>query len=236
MGQAILFTAGKGGSGTTTFTINTGVILANSGAKVLIWDMNIGLRNDDIYLGLEDSILFDLGDVISGTCSLDKAIIPSDTEGLFLLPCSQCKGIPGFSQSHIMNLMITLKEEFDYVLIDCPVNVGKTLEFLAGDCDKAVLVVTPDYVSIRNTDAVSRRLEAVTSIDKLIAINRVSEKGMSELPNPEWILRSIALPIVGVVAEDEAINISNNNGVPIVCSGSGPVVKTFIEITARIVS
>ncbi len=237
MGKTIMFASGKGGSGTTTFTVNLGVILANTGAKVLVFDMNIGLRNDDIYLGMEDRILFDLGDVASGLCPLEKAVIAHDCcPNLYLLPCSQCKGISGFSGRHIQTLLEKLREDYDYVLVDCPVSIGKVMEYIAGRSDKAVLVVTPDYVSVRNTDAVSKRLESIGMTDRCFAINKVTESVIGGELSLDWISETMEIPLVGMLSLDETIHQCNNRGVPAALDGSSYYVKTFIEIAARIIA
>jgi len=237
MGQSILITSGKGGSGTTTFTVNLGTVLANSGAKVLILDMNIGLRNDDIYLGVENNILFDLGDIISGVCTIQKAVVATDVDGLYLLSPTQCKEITGLSQSIIMNLLLDLKDDYDYILIDCPVSLGKLTEYIASDCEKALLIVTPDYVSVRNTDAISRRLSTTGFIKQYFAINRVSNTNITNELSLDLITKSMSIPFIGIIAEDQSVNYYNNQGLPIVNQSVGSsIVKAFIEITARIVA
>lgn len=235
MGQAIMVTSGKGGSGTTTFAINIAAVLANSGAKVLVFDMNIGLRNDDIYLGVEDRILFDVGDVVSDVCGLRKAIVQTDNENLDLLPGTQCKGIAGFSQLCITNLLLDLKDAYDYVIVDCPVTIGKTLDYVAADCEKALLIATPDYVSMRNTDAVRQKL-AKGFIDIFLAVNRINENSFSDIIQLSDITKAVPVPLIGVMAEDGLINAFNNRGIPVVNSSSGAIVKAFIEITARLVA
>lgn len=237
MGKIIMVASGKGGCGTTTFTTNLGVALANTGSRVCVCDMNIGLRNDDIYLGMENSILFDLGDVVSGICSLEKAVIPCDcSDNLFLLPCPQCKGVSGLSGQHIFRLLDGLREMFDYVFVDCPVSVGKVLEYIAKKADKAVLILTPDFVSVRNTDAVSRRLETVGLKDRCFIINKITESVLTTEPGLDWISQTMEIPLVGMLSMDEEIHKSNNKGTPIAQMGSSYYVKTFIEIAARIVA
>ena len=175
MGKVIMMASGKGGSGTTTLAVNVGTVLANSGAQVLICDMNIGLRNIDIYLGMENRVLFDTGDYFGGICSLEKTIIKSDSnDNLYLLPCPQCKTIPGLSNQKAAFMFSELRRSFDYILVDCPVNIGRSLEFVANSSDAALLVLTPDYVSVRNTDAVSRKVEALGLGKRFFVINKVT--------------------------------------------------------------
>lgn len=237
MGKIFMVASGKGGCGTTTFATNLGVVLANSGASVLVFDMNIGLRNDDIYLGMENNILFDLGDVVSGLIAPEKAILPCDCcENLYLLPCPQCKSVSGLTGQVIFNLLDSLRDAFDYVIIDCPVSIGKTLEFLSQKSDKALLVVTPDFVSVRNTDAVSRRMENIGLTDRCFVINKISESSLNSEPSLDWIIQTMEIPMVGMLSQDDEINLCNNRGTPVALSGSSYFVKSFIEIAARIVA
>ena len=237
MSKMIMIASGKGGSGTTTFTVNLGIVLANTGAKVLVCDMNIGLRNDDIYLGMENRVLFDFGDYISGICSLEKTIIQSDScDDLYLLPCPQCKSIPELSVQKMSEMFSQLKEEYDYILVDCPVSIGKSLELSANSADAALLITTPDFVCTRNTDAVSRRLESLGLKNRLFVINKVMQSSLENEPGLEWISQTMDIPLAGIMSFDEEIHYANNSGVPIVQTGSSYYVKTFIEIAARIVA
>ncbi len=233
----IMLVSGKGGSGTTTMTTNLAVVLANSGAKVLVCDMNIGLRNDDIYLGMENRVLFDLGDYISNVCDLEKAIIEDDScEGLYLLPCPQCKSVAGLSSHRLSILFSELKASYDYVLVDCPVTIGRFLEYIAADADSALLVTTLDYVSVRNTDAVNRRLDEIGLDKRYFVINKVTEEGLKREPELEWISQTMDIPLAGILSFDEDIHFANNEGTPIVQLGTSYHIKTFIEIATRIVA
>ena len=237
MSKVIMIASGKGGSGTTTFAVNLGIVLANTGARVLICDMNVGLRNDDIYLGLENRVLFDFGDYISGLCSLEKAIIRSDScDNLYLLPCPQCKSIPGLNVKSMSFMFGELRRMYDYIIVDCPVNIGKSLEFVSVNADCALLVTTPDYVCIRNTDAVSRRMAAFCLDKRLFVINKVSESTLEHEPSLDWIIQAMDIPLAGILSYDEDIDLCNNRGTPAAQIGSSYHVKVFIGIAARIVA
>ncbi|MBQ9911429.1 MAG: AAA family ATPase [Firmicutes bacterium] len=237
MSKLIMVASGKGGSGTTTFTVNLGVVLANTGAKVLICDMNIGLRNDDIYLGMENRVLFDLDDYLSGVCSIEKAVIPSDCcDNLWLLPCPQCKSMPGLNVQKITPLFQGLKHTFDYILVDCPVSIGRSLEMVAASADVALLITTPDFLCIRNTDAVNGKLKELGVEKRFYVINKVTEESLKQEPSLDWISQTLAIPMAGLLSLDPEIHQANNNGTPIVQMGSSYFVKSFIEIAARIVA
>ena len=232
-----MIASGKGGSGTTTFAANIGVVLANTGADVLVCDMNFGLRNIDIYLGMENRVLFDLGDYFGGICSLEKAIIQSDSnDHLYLLPCPQNKTVPGINAQKMGAMLSELKQSFDYILLDCPVTIGRKLEYMCASSDGALLVTTPDFVSIRNTDAVSRKMASLGLKNRCFAINKVTEKSLTHEPTLELISQTMEIPLAGILSYDEEINYSNNKGVPIVQTGSSYYIKAFIEIAARIVA
>ena len=237
MSKVIVIASGKGGSGTTTFTVNLGIVLANTGAKVLICDMNIGLRNDDIYLGTENRVLFDMGDYVEGICSLEKAIIPTDAnDDLYLLSCPQGKGIPGFNEEAVSRMFAELKGSFDYILVDCPVRADRFQDCVYVQADSALLVTVSDFVCIRNTDAVSRKMESRGLRNRYFVINMVREETFGQEPTLEWINQTMELPLTGILPYDEEIHRSNNKGIPVVQTGSSYYVKMFIEIAARIVA
>lgn len=237
MSKVVLVASGKGGSGTSTFVVNLGIILANTGARVLICDLNIGLRNDDIYLGLENRVLFDLSDYIGGICSLEKTIIESDIcENLFLLPSPQYKTIQGITESRIALMMGELKKQYDFILIDCPVGIGRTLEVASSNSDCGLLVTTPDFVCVRNTDAVSRKMNSFGLKNRFFVINMVTERTMNREPSLDWVSQNMEIPLAGILPYDEEIGDCNNKGTPIVLTGSSYYAKSFIEIAARIVA
>ena len=238
MGTTIAVASGKGGVGKTTLAVNLGYMIADAGAKVLLLDLNFGLRNIDIYLGLENRSVFDLGDVVSGVCRVEKAIVQHDlNSNLYLLTCPQYKEITGFTAAHLQMLCASLKKEFDYIILDVPTGVGEMLSCAAAAADMALVVITPDYVSIRNGDTVDQKLENLGVEKRFYAVNRVTqtEDEDSELPGSEYISRTFGTPLAGIVPEDEAVNLANNSGVP-VCSETGSYIsRNFARIAARLI-
>ena len=199
--------------------------------------MNIGLRNDDIYLGMENRVLFDLGDYVSGVCDLDKAIIEHDScEGLYLLSCPQSRSVAGLNSQRFSMLFAKLKERYDFVLVDCPVAIGRFLEYIASDSDAALLITTLDFVGVRNTDAVNRRLDEIGLENRYFVINKVTEEGLKREPELEWISQTMDIPLAGILSFDEDIHFANNEGTPIAQLGTSYHIKTFIEIATRIVA
>ncbi|MBQ4506542.1 MAG: AAA family ATPase [Firmicutes bacterium] len=235
MGKILAITSGKGGSGKTTFAVNLGYTLAVQGKKVLLLDFNIGLRNIDIYLGVQDRVLFDFGDYLSGTCRLRKAIIKDENlPGLSLLSCPQIRDIKGLSQKHVSTLLGQLRDMYDVIIIDTPTGIGETFRNVVSCCDMALLVVTPNYSSIRNSDTVSKRIEAL-GIERFHVINRVSvQPAGSPLPGVEEIEKVLSLPLAGIISEDPNIDLGNNAGRPVVSARGSYIARNFEGIASRL--
>jgi septum site-determining protein MinD len=237
MGKAVLICSGKGGVGKTTITVNLGVCLALRGIKTCILDFNTGLRNNDIYLGLEDSILFDLADAASGLCKLEKAITKHDIiNNLYLLSGPQYREIEGVTGSHIRVLLARLKKEFDIVLVDMAVTAGKRLEHAAVGADEAIIVVTPDYASVRNGDTVSKKLANVGLIKRYYVINLIHQDafGDKNLPDIEFMIKNVAAECLGAVPYDLKIHIANNSGMPIASRPGVYPATEFEKIAMRL--
>ena len=239
MGKVILSCSGSGGTGKTTFAVNLGTAAALRGLKVLIVDMNIGRRNADIYLGMEDRILFDLGDVISGLCKLDKAIIQHDVcENLYLLSCPQYRDIDGIGPGHIKALYGALRERFDLVIVDCPVSVSGVLRIFSCGADAALMLTTPDYLSVRNTEALSEKLEVLGVTELYYAINRMdrSYPDNDAVPDLSFITKSINVPLVGIITEDITIHSANNSGCPIALVSGSDMAHRFSDMVGRLIN
>ena len=238
MGNVILITSGKGGAGKTTFTVNLGCTLAAAGAKVLLLDFNMGLRNIDIYLGMENESLFDLGDVFSGVCRLDKAIVQNENcSNLSLLCCPQYKSFEGLTEDHVKILFDTLRKDYDFILVDTRTGLWDELSLAASCADEALVIMDPDYVSVRNADSVDRMLEDSGILKRFYAVNRVKPNILSEdlLPGPDYIAKVFKTPLAGIVLEDENINYANNAGVPICIDQDSYIARNFAEIAAKLI-
>ena len=237
MGKVILVCSGSGGAGKTTFAVNLSVALAKKGQRVLLFDINVGRRNADIYLGMEDRILFDLGDVMSGLCSLDKAIIPYDLcEGLFILACPQYREIEGFGPGHVKALADFLKNRFDYVITDCPVSLGGVLRTFSSGADAALILTVPDHASVRNADALSEKLSSLGIEKRFFAINRIDKQysGTEIIPSVNYIARTLSIPLIGMVSEEPSINIANNSGYPLAMDPSCDMARRFSAMAERL--
>lgn len=237
MGIVALVTSGKGGAGKTTITVNLGATLAQKGARVVLVDFNMGLRNLDIYLGMEGRCLFDLGDVMTGVCKVGKALVRDERFGrLFMLPCPQFREINGFSAQHVERLFAVLKKNFDFILVDTPSGVGTALENAAGAADAGIVVVTPDHVSLRNADTVDRKLESCGLENRWFIVNQ-ADPGLlrsGSVPGIDHIVRNMSIPLAGIIPSDENIHIGNNLGSPVVLASDSYIAKNFSTIALRI--
>jgi septum site-determining protein MinD len=237
MGEVILLASGKGGVGKTTFTANLGATLALKGLRVVLIDLNMGLRNLDIYLGLEDEVLFDISDVISGVCSIKKALIrDSRFKNLFLLSAAQYKEVAGITPDHMSILYKKLKESFDVVLVDGPVGLGEDLKLSSAGVDRAIVVVSPDYNALRNGDAVDRKLQDMGLENRCYIVNMVKPElfGRNILPDLGEISDIFRTSLAGIIQYDENINIANNKGYPIVCKNDTYICRNFYTISKRL--
>jgi len=236
MGRSILVASGKGGAGRTTFAIAMSIGLARKGYKVCLFDMNFGLRNDDIYMGLEDRILFDVGDIMAGVCKVEKALIKDHRyENLYLLEATQNKIIKGITEGHIRALINQLKKDFDYIVIDAPSAIDANLNIAAAGADSAVLVMTPDPLALRNGDTVDRRLENCGVKSRCFVLNKVKH-GLSNDdygPSIDDFTRVFSIPMAGLIPYDENIQLGNNAGRPVWFEDGSYLAKNIDDIITR---
>jgi len=237
MGEVIVITSGKGGVGKTTTTANIGAGLAARGYKVVMVDADIGLRNLDVVLGLENRIVFDLVDVTSGNCRLRQALIKDKRlEGLHLLPAAQTKDKTAVSPEQMRNLCDELKKEFDYVIIDCPAGIEQGFKNAIAGADKAIVVTTPEVAAVRDADRIIGLLEAAELREPRLIINRIRPKMVKQgdMMSIEDIIDILAIDLLGVIPEDEMIVITTNRGEPVVLNQNSRSGQAYRNITARL--
>ncbi|TCO79981.1 septum site-determining protein MinD [Marinisporobacter balticus] len=237
MGEVIVVTSGKGGVGKTTTTANIGTGLALEGKKVVVVDADIGLRNLDVVMGLENRIVYDVVDVVDGVCRLRQALIKDKRySGLFLLPAAQTKDKNAVNPKQMQTLCNELKEMFDYVLVDCPAGIEQGFKNAIAGADKAIVIATPEISAVRDADRIIGLLEAAELRDPLLVINRVRidmvKRG--DMMNIEDMIDILAIDLLGVVPDDEAIVISTNKGEPAVVDNVSMAGKAYRNITKRI--
>ncbi len=237
MGEVIVITSGKGGVGKTTTTANIGTGLAALGYKVVMVDTDIGLRNLDVVMGLENRIVYDIVDVANGNCRLKQALIKDKRfESLFLLPAAQTKDKNAVSTSQMKELVGNLKQEFDYVIIDCPAGIEQGFKNAIAGAERAIVVTNPEVSAVRDADRIIGLLEAEQLHDPMLVINRlrpamVKKGDMMNIFDVEDIL---AIKIIGVVPEDEAIVVSTNRGEPAVLDMASKAGQAYRNVVKRI--
>ncbi len=237
MGEVIVITSGKGGVGKTTTTANIGMGLAELGNKVCIVDADIGLRNLDVVMGLENRIVFDIVALVHGKCRQRQALIKDKrNENLFLLPAAQSTDKNAVNEEQMRTLTSNLKKDFDYVIIDCPAGIEQGFKNAIAGADRALIVVTPEVSAVRDADRIVGLLEASELYDHKLIINRI-RPGMvqrKDMLNIEDILDVLAIDLIGVIPDDEKIIVSTNIGSPVVLSGNSKSGLAYRNISRRI--
>lgn len=237
MAECIVITSGKGGVGKTTTAANLAAGLALAGKTVAVVDADIGLRNLDVVLGLENRIVYDLVQVVEGECKLKQALIRDKrVEGLFMLPAAQTRDKNAVTPDQMRKLVDELKEMHDYVLIDCPAGIEQGFRNSIAGADRAIIVTTPEVSAIRDADRIIGLVEANELPEPKLIINRY-RTGMvarGDMMNREDILEILAIPLLGVVPDHEDVIISTNRGVPAVFEDDSVVGQAFRRICGRV--
>lgn len=237
MGISYVITSGKGGVGKTTTTANLGTALANMGKKVVVVDADTGLRNLDVVMGLENRIVYDLVDVVDGLCRLKQALIRDKRfDGLFLLPTAQTKDKTSVKPDQMQRLCQELKEEFEYVLIDCPAGIERGFENAIAGADKAIIVTVPEVSAVRDADRIIGKLEAKGMDDHQLIINRlkVDMAKRGDMLNIDDMIDILSIKLLGVIPDDEKIIISTNRGEPVVTDELSPAGRAYRNIAKRV--
>lgn len=237
MGVSIVITSGKGGVGKTTTTANIGTALAMLGKKVVVVDADTGLRNLDLHLGLENRIVYNLVDVVEGTCRLKQALIKDKRlDNLFLLPTAQTKDKTAVTPEQMMKLIETLKKEYDFILIDCPAGIEAGFENAVAGADKAIIVTTPEVSAVRDADRIIGKLETKGLVDHQLIINRINyqmtKKG--EMLDIDDMTDILAIKLLGIVPDDEKIVVSTNRGEPAVTDETSKAGQAYKNIARRL--
>lgn len=237
MGEVIVITSGKGGVGKTTTTANLGTGFALLGKKVVLIDADIGLRNLDVVMGLENRIVYDLVDVTDGNCRLKQALIRDKRyETLYLLPAAQTRDKTAVSPDQMRQLCHDLAEDFDYVLIDCPAGIEQGFKNAIAGADKAVIVTTPEVSAVRDADRIIGLLESEGKEEPKLIINRIRPQMVKkgEMMDIEDIIEILAVDLLGIIPEDEYIVISTNRGEPAVVNPVSMAGVAYKNIVRRL--
>ncbi len=237
MGEVIVITSGKGGVGKTTTTANIGTGLALEGKSVVLLDADIGLRNLDVVMGLENRIVYDLVDVVEKTCRLKQGLIKDKRfPNLFLMPAAQTKDKSAVTPEQMMELTKNLAEEFDYVLVDSPAGIEQGFKNAIAGASRSIVVTTPEVSAVRDADRIIGLLEANDLKNPQLLINRIKLEMVKrgDMMNIDDIVDILAIDLLGVVPDDEQIVISTNRGEPAIVDGRSLAGQAYKNIVKRI--
>lgn len=237
MSKVIVVTSGKGGVGKTTTTANLGTALAMAGYKVVLVDADIGLRNLDLVMGLENRVVYDLVNVVEGTCRLKQALIKDKRQKeLYMLPAAQTRDKDAVSAEQMKQLCDDLRKDFDYIFIDCPAGIEQGFKNAIAGADEAIVVTTPEVSAVRDADRIIGLLEANEIREPKLLVNRVRVNMVKSgnMLNVEDIIELLAINLIGVVPDDEDIIITSNKGEPAVMNQNTKTGQAYMNISKRI--
>ena len=235
--RIIVITSGKGGVGKTTTTANLAVALANEGHRVVAIDGDVGLRNLDVIMGLENRIVYTLVDVIEGTCRLNQAMIRDKRiDNLYMIPTAQSRTKDAVSSEQMLEICSQLRSEFDFVLIDSPAGIEAGFRNAAAGADEALVVTTPEVSAVRDADRIIGLLESMEKAPISLIINRIKPEMVKrgEMLAIQDVLDILAVELIGAIPDDESVVTSSNKGEPLTFSNGSLATKAFLNIAKRI--
>jgi septum site-determining protein MinD len=237
MGKVITITSGKGGVGKTTVTASLGAALALQDKKVVSVDTDIGLRNLDVIMGLENRIVYNLVDVVEGACQLQQALIRDKRiAGLYLLPAAQSRKKEDVTPEDLCRVCDMLREEFDFILVDSPAGIEHGFRNALAPADMVLIVTTPEVSSVRDADRVIGLVEVEGKGPIRLIINRLdpSRVRRGEMLSQEDVLETLAVDLIGIVPEDKQVLVCANRGIPVSLDGDTPAGIAYRHIAYRL--
>jgi septum site-determining protein MinD len=239
VGVAIVITSGKGGVGKTTTAANLGTALALAGKRVCLVDTDIGLRNLDVVMGLENRIIYDLVDVVEGRCTVQKALVKDKRfdDKLYLLPAAQTSDKTAVTPEQMKKLIDELKQDYDYILIDCPAGIEQGYRNAVAGADDAIVVTTPEVSAVRDADRIIGLLEKEEHIrPPRLIINRIRSHMVKsgDMLDIDEIVMHLSIDLLGIIADDENVIKASNNGEPIVLDPNSKASIAYRNIARRI--
>jgi len=235
--RVITVTSGKGGVGKTTTVANVGVALAKHGQRVVVIDTDIGLRNLDMMLGLQNRIIYDLVDLVEGRCRMQQALIRDRLlEELYLLPAAQTRTKSAVSPADMMRVCNQLRGECDFVLVDSPAGIDEGFRNAIAPADEFVLVVTPEANSVQGADRVMGLIEAKHPAQCGLVINRLRPELVNRRRSlsPTTILETLDVDLLGIVPEAEEVLVANGQGIPVAHNDESLAAQAYHNIARRI--
>jgi septum site-determining protein MinD len=235
--QVITISSGKGGVGKTTAVANIGVALAAEGLKVVCLDGDIGLRNLDVVLGLENRIVYDIVDVIEGRCKLRQAMIrDKHLPELYLIPAAQTRDKTAVSPSDMVRVCKELRADHDFILIDSPAGIERGFRNAIAPADRVFVVTNPEVSAVRDADRVIGILEAEEKRGSALIINRLNMVlvKQNDMLSAEDVLDLLGIPLIGIVPEDQTVIVSSNHGTPVAQDPRSRAGQAFRNIAKRV--
>jgi septum site-determining protein MinD len=236
-GRVVTVTSGKGGVGKTTTTANLGMALASMGNKVVCIDADIGLRNLDVVMGLENRIVYDLVDAVEGRCRVTQAMIRDKRyETLFLIPAAQTRDKNAVSPSDMVRLCDTLREEMDWIIIDSPAGIERGFRNALAPADEVLVITNPEVSAVRDADRIIGLVEAEEKGPAKLIINRINPAMVKrgDMLSAEDVVELLAIHLIGIVPEDETVLVSTNHGQPVVLNEKSQAGRAFLNIAKRL--
>lgn len=237
MGEVIVVTSGKGGVGKTTTTANIGTGLSMLNKKVVLIDTDIGLRNLDVVLGLENRIVYNLVDAIEGKCKLKQAMIKDkDNENLYLIAAAQQRDKSSVTPEQMKKLTEELKQEYDYIIVDCPAGIEQGFQNAIAGADKAIVVTTPEVSAVRDADRIIGLLEANEMKETKLVVNRLRPDMVKrgDMMSADDVVDLLAVDLLGIVPDDENVVIATNRGEPLVGDTKSLAGQAYMNICRRL--
>ncbi len=235
--KIITVTSGKGGVGKTTTVANISVALALEGKKVVCIDGDIGLRNLDVILGLENRIVYDLVDIVEGRCRTRQAMIRDKRlPDLFLIPAAQIRDKNAVSPSDMIRLCDELKPEVDFILIDSPAGIERGFRNSIAPADQILIVTNPEMSAVRDADRVIGLLEADGKNPPSLIINRLNPSMVrrGDMLSMEDVFDLLRIDVIGIIPEDENVILASNKGTPLALDGKTKAGQAFRNISRRL--
>lgn len=238
MGEAIVITSGKGGVGKTTTSANVGTALALAGKKVCLVDTDIGLRNLDVVMGLENRIIYDLVDVVENRCKIHQALVKDKRfdDLLYLLPAAQTSDKSAVSPEQMKKLIAELKQDYDYIIIDCPAGIEQGYKNAVAGADRAIVVTTPEISAVRDADRIIGLLEKEEIDPPKLIINRIRNHMVKngDMLDVDEIVTHLSIDLIGIVADDDNVIKGSNSGEPIALDSTSKTAIAYRNIARRI--